>query len=127
MEKKIKNKINVEESSRRNLLPRRFLRHSIDSVKKTPEESSKAALIKKLERTDKIFNFIESFTTLSPIIGIATIAALHKIGELNGVVVVEGYIGNLIGIFSLPFSIYNIKKSREKFKERILKKYNRKK
>ena len=94
-------------------------------LRKNIEVSSEDKVNKKLRRIDKIFNFLEEFTMISPFVGVITTTILYKINELHGAYTAYAYISNLVGIFLLPLSILNLKKSRQKFKDRILKNYKR--
>lgn len=103
------------------------IHHNYNScLRKDAEDSADNRINKKLRRIDKIFNFLEEFTMVSPFVGIMATTILYKINELHGAYAAYGYISNFVGVFLLPFSLLNLKKSRERLKERALKKYKRK-
>lgn len=104
-----------------------FLRHPVDSIKKTPEEKySKEKLNKKLNRIDKIFNFIEVSTMLSPVLSLIAVTLLHKLSDISDTVFIDSYISNVVSLLLLPLSLTGVKKTREKFKNRTIKKYTNK-
>jgi hypothetical protein len=125
--KKHKTELKVARKQDSENLQVNFLRRSDGPAKNIPENQyTKVMLDKKLSRVDKIFNFIEYSTMLSPFVSLLAVTVLHKLSDINDTFFVDSYVSNLISMILLPLSLTGVKKTKEKLKNRIIKKYNKK-